>query len=160
VSAAVFFLANLGAPAAQGQTYHEKVLHSFAGGPDGTYPYAGLVGDSAGNLYGTTLYGGAYGAGTVFKVTAAGVESMLYSFTGGADGKEPQAGLVRDPAGNLYGTAVYGGLSGCLGHGCGVVFKVIASGGESVLYSFCSKDGCSDGANPDAGLIRDSVGKL
>jgi len=96
----------------------ETVLHSFTG-PDGTLPYAGLVGDKAGNLYGTTAFGGTLGDGTVFKVDTTGTETVLHSFTG-ADGGEPLwAALVRDKAGNLYGTT-YG--NGTFGYG--VVFKL------------------------------------
>jgi uncharacterized repeat protein (TIGR03803 family) len=78
-----------------------------------------LVRDSLGNLYGTTSYGGAQGGGTVFKLDAAGNERVLYSFKGYPDGREPWGGLVRDPAGNLYGTTVYGGL-----YDQGTVFKI------------------------------------
>ena len=77
------------------------------------------VRDSAGNLYGTTAYGGTYGGGVVFKVDTTGAETVLYSFTGGADGANPYAGLLRDSAGNLYGTTTAGGA-----YGGGVVFKI------------------------------------
>jgi uncharacterized repeat protein (TIGR03803 family) len=118
-----------------------------------------LIHDSAGNLYGTTYYGGANGAGTVFKVASTGTESVLYSFTGGSDGKWPQGRLVRDSLGNLYGTTYGGGLMNCDGglHGCGVVFKLDTTGMETVLYSFT---GATDGASPTAGLIRDGAGNL
>ncbi len=110
----------------------KTVLYSFTGGADGVYPVAGVIADSAGNLYGTTQYGGGVscfggGCGTVFKLDKTGKETVLYSFTGGADGAAPVAGLVRDAAGNLYGTAYFGGDSGslCSGvGGCGVVFKI------------------------------------
>jgi uncharacterized repeat protein (TIGR03803 family) len=93
----------IGTAAAQAQTY--TVLHSFKGSPtDGSGPESGLIGDSAGNLYGTTLGGGASDAGVVFKLDRTGTETVLYNFTGGADGSEPSAGLIRDSAGNLYGT--------------------------------------------------------
>jgi uncharacterized repeat protein (TIGR03803 family) len=95
-----------------------RVLYSFAGGADGATPYAGLIRDAAGNLYGTTDAGGAYGAGTVFKVGPGGKESVLYSFTGGTDGEQPRAALGRDSAGNLYGTTYRGGA------GYGVIFKI------------------------------------
>ena len=104
---------------------HETVLHSFEQQPsDGWNPIAGLVRDPAGNLYGTTYRGGTYGWGTVFKLDTTGKETLLHSFTGGPDGAAPYAGLYRDSANNLYGTAVGGGSIGCLGGGCGVVFKV------------------------------------
>ncbi len=85
------------------------VLYSFTGGTDGYRPLAGLIQDSAGNLYGTTAGGGAAGGGTVFKITSAGVETVLHSFTGGTDGASPEAGLIQDSAGNLYGTTTTGG---------------------------------------------------
>ena len=84
----------------------ETVLHTFGNGFDGQFPYAGLVVDDAGNLYGTTIFGGAYGNGTVFELSpSAGgwTESFIYSFTGGADGANPYGGLIFDSSGNLYG---------------------------------------------------------
>jgi len=95
-------------------------LHSFAGPPsDGAQPVAGLVMDKQDNLYGTTFQGGAYGYGVVFKVSPTGTATVLYSFTGGADGSEPGAGLVIDKKGNLYGTTPEGGA-----YDKGVVFKI------------------------------------
>ncbi len=87
----------------------ETVLYSFLGGADGAYPRAGLILDAAGNLYGTTSAGGSADAGVVFKIDATGRETVLYTFTGGADGREPLAGLILDPAGNLYGSTDQGG---------------------------------------------------
>jgi uncharacterized repeat protein (TIGR03803 family) len=86
----------------------ETVLHFFAGGPsDGYAPYAGLIADGAGNLYGTTFGGGASFNGLVFKLAPDGTETVLYSFAGGpSDGAAPYAGLIADRAGNLYGTTV------------------------------------------------------
>jgi len=128
-------------------------LYNFACGADGANPRASLVRDSAGNLYGTTMFGGASGKGTVFKVDATGVETVLYSFADGADGGYPWAGLVRDAAGNLYGTTVSGGTATE-----GVVFKVDKTGKETVLHSFA---GGSDGMFPASGnLLRDSAGNL
>jgi len=123
---------------AQAATYKE--LYEFKGGSDGGYPSAGLVRDSAGNLYGTTASGrgsgcNGLGCGTVFKLALDGSETVLYSFTGGSDGANPNAGLIRDASGNLYGTATYGG-AGCGSYGCGVVFKLARSGTESVLNAF------------------------
>jgi len=133
----------------------EHVLHSFVGGTtDGQQPIAGLVVDSAGNLYGTTEYGGTNDDGTVFEITSAGTERVLHSFVGGAtDGQQPIAGLVMDSAGNLYGTTSFGGESDD-----GTVFKIDAAGTESVVYSF--KGGTTDGKVPDAGVIMDSAGNL
>ena len=140
----------------------ETVLYSFCSLPnctDGSFPIAGLIADSSGNLYGTTVFGGASGDGVVFKLTPGGTETVLYSFTGGSDGANPYAGLFADSSSNLYGTAEYGGARSCLGMnvGCGVVFKLSPSGTETVLYSFT---GGSDGGNPTAGLIADSSGNL
>jgi uncharacterized repeat protein (TIGR03803 family) len=93
-----------------------------------------LLLDAAGNLYGTTFYGGGGnsrvcstgGCGVVFKVSPAGTETVLYSFTGGADGGNPGAGLIQDAAGNLYGTAPVGGATSTCNppYGCGVVFRL------------------------------------
>ena len=134
-----------------------QVLHSFTGdfsGPGGAYPSGGLIRDAAGNLYGTTSQGGTYGRGTVFKLDAAGAETVLYSFAGkffGPDDGENPYGLIRDAAGNFYGTTFYGGASNN-----GTVFKLDASGKETVLYSFNG----SDGAHPSAGLFRDAAGNF
>ncbi len=144
------------------------MLHSFAGGGDGAFPYAGLISDASGALYGTTAYGsGAPGYGTVFKLTpsatpgGAWTESVLHSFAGGGDGAYPFAGLISDASGALYGTTLYG--SGAPGYGYGTVFKLTppaTAGGawtESVLHSFA---GGGDGAYPYAGLISDASGAL
>jgi uncharacterized repeat protein (TIGR03803 family) len=136
----------------------ETVLHSFAGPPsDGGFPeYGSLTLDSLGNIYGTTDFGGEFGSGTVYKVTATGTESLLYSFcaqSGCMDGYSPFGGVVRDSSGNLYGTTYYGGT-----YDRGVVFKLTPSGTESVLHIFGSSP--NDGANPTADLIRDSSGNL
>ncbi|MGH9431120.1 MAG: choice-of-anchor tandem repeat GloVer-containing protein [Terriglobia bacterium] len=133
-------------------TGKETVVYNFVGYPtDGADPTAGLVPDTAGNLYGTTFSGGAFGYGAVFKLDTTGTETVLYSFTGGRDGAGPYAGLVRDPKGNLYGTATSGGASGY-----GVVFRLDAAGKETVLHSF----DFMDGSNPHAGLVRDAAGNL
>ena len=127
------------------------ILYSFTGAGDGSGPVGGLIRDRRASLYGTTYSGGAYGFGTVFELTASGTESVLYSFTGGNDGATPSAGLVRDAAGNLYGTTEFGGASPCQGLGCGVVFSVSKDGKETVLHDFT---GGTDGSNPESGLIR------
>jgi uncharacterized repeat protein (TIGR03803 family) len=162
--------------AASAQT--ESVLYSFCEQShctDGSRPYAGVVLDQNGNLYGTTFFGGAYngscgsGCGVVFQLTLKGKYSVLYSYcvqTVCADGQYPEAGVVFDQKGNLYGTTVLGGAnhnSTCdsgYGYGCGVVFKLTPKGKETVLYSFCAKDNCSDGWGPVAGLTLDQNGNL
>ncbi len=134
----------------------ETVLHSFRGVPDGAYPCAGLIRDAKGNLYGTTQLGGpaSQNDGTVFKVDMKAKETLLYSFTdANGDGAYPIGGVVRDQAGNLYGTASDGGANGI-----GMVFKLDKAGKESVLYSFGTNKG--DGAYPFAGLVRDAKGNL
>jgi uncharacterized repeat protein (TIGR03803 family) len=140
------------AAAAHAQTY--SVLHKFQGQPDGAYPSA-VIQDATGNLYGTTENGGAYTFGTVFKLSKAG-ETVLYSFCPGGDpctdGISPRAGLIRDAAGNLYGTTYGGGMTGR-----GVVFEVDTTGTYSVLYNFA---GGLDGSGPMAGLIQDASGNF
>jgi uncharacterized repeat protein (TIGR03803 family) len=139
----------------------ETVVHSFTGAPDGAYPFGGLIRDAAGNFYGTTREGGSgacsYGCGTVFKLDAAGNETVLYSFTGGSDGSYPYSTLVQDEAGNLYGTTSSGGGSACQeGSGCGTVFR-LREGKLTVLHAFSAG---MDGAIPFAGLVRDPAGNL
>src|SRR5271165_302659 len=120
--ALVFFAAG----SAQAQTF--AVLHSFTGGADGGGPLSGLTMDHAGNLYGTTSGGGNAGQGTVFKLTrknSGWVFSSLYSFQGGSDGADPEAGVVIGRDGSLYGTTFAGGNSqDCYGPGCGTVFRL------------------------------------
>jgi len=150
--AIVLLLAVVATGSAQAQSYIYGVLYSFTGGADGAYPQAGLVLDAQNNLYGTTTGGGASAAGTVFKVDASGQETVLYSFTGGADGASPYGGVVLDGQGNLYGTTYGGGASGA-----GTVFKLDTSGNETVLHSFANSP---DGANPRAGVVLDAQGNL
>jgi|SRR5579863_6279683 len=136
---------------AKAQTF--TILYSFTDGADGGQPYASLVRDSAGNLYGTTAVGGASNFGTVFKVDTAGKETVLYSFNGGADGANPWAGLTWGPGGHLYGTTEAGGASGF-----GTVFRLSKTGKKTVLYNFTGTAG--DGAYPFSRLIWDGVGNL
>ncbi|PYT52595.1 MAG: hypothetical protein DMG43_11255, partial [Acidobacteria bacterium] len=138
---------------------NQTVLHSFAGS-DGSGPDAGLIMDNAGNLYGTTSSGGSASVGTVFKIDTSGNETVLYNFKGGTDGARPEAGLIMDQAGNLYGTTLAGGTGTCsyLSSGCGTIFKLDTSGNETVLHSFTGSPG--DGANPFAALILDGAGNL
>jgi uncharacterized repeat protein (TIGR03803 family) len=144
-------VANAGVVCKVDLTGHETVLYSFSGGADGARPGSGVVLDSAGNLYGTNELGGAANQGVVYKVGASGQQTVLYSFTGGADGGEPFAGVIRDSAGNLYGTTFLGGA------GAGVVYKLNPAGEETVLYSFA---GGADGGFPESGVISDSAGNL
>lgn len=139
----------------------ESVIYGFcqqSGCTDGNAPKAGLALDAKGNLYGTTYKGGAHGEGVVFEITPGGTETVLYSFCGQAnctDGSEPEADLILDKNGNLYGTTYGGGANGK-----GTVFEVSPSGVETVLYSFCPQTGCKDGARPEAGLVMDAKGNL
>lgn len=139
-----------------------KLIYSFAGNNDGEYTDTELAIDSAGNLYGTSVQGGngggTPGPGTVFQVTPAGVHTVLYNFTGGADGGEPYKGVTLDAQGNLYGTTVTGGGGSCEG-GCGVVFKLTNSGGtwtQSVIHAFTG----SDGSGPGSPVAFDKHGNL
>ena len=139
----------------------ELWLHNFTGGSDGAHPVGGLISDTAGNLYGTSLWGGGgtcvdyrrhkVGCGTVFKVDSNGTEAILYAFTGGGDGAGPSGALVRD-GGNLYGTTESGGASGA-----GTIFKLSPKNTKTVLYNFT---GGTDGGIPESGVIRDSAGNL
>jgi uncharacterized repeat protein (TIGR03803 family) len=134
---------------AQAQTY--TTLFSFQA-KAGEYPVAGVVIDSAGNLYGTTQQGGAHGLGTIFKVDANGKETVLHSFSGGkSDGAYPTAGLAFDSKGNLYGTTELGGT-----WNRGTVFKVSKT--TSVLYSFKATGG--DGVYPISGVVLDKAGNI
>jgi uncharacterized repeat protein (TIGR03803 family) len=143
-------------------TYTEKVLHSFGGNAvnDGALPYAGLVMDAKGNLYGVTATGGSSDSGTVFEIVNSGgvyiEEEVLHSFLGALDGAQPIGGLIMDSAGNLFGTTVLGGNSGF-----GTIFEMVNASGsysESVLYSF--KGDASDGGLPYSGLVIDASGNL
>jgi uncharacterized repeat protein (TIGR03803 family) len=136
----------------QAQTF--TVLHTFAGPTkDGGNPEAGLILDSTRNLYGTTASGGASDSGTVFRVTAAGKEMLLYSFgEAPTDGTQAVASLLRDSKGNLYGTTENGGASFA-----GTVFKLDKARKETLLFSF---NGGTTGNNPVAGLVMDAKGNL
>jgi uncharacterized repeat protein (TIGR03803 family) len=148
--------------------WKESVLHSFgAFHDDGQVPGVGaLVSDASGNLYGTTSQGGRntcvdVGCGTVFKLTPGTKgdwkETILYNFTDGANGAEPDAGVVMDKAGNLYGTTTAGGTSSC---GCGVVYKLAPNSNGKWSYTVLHRFTGFDGAGPNANLIMDSKGNL
>jgi uncharacterized repeat protein (TIGR03803 family) len=135
----------------------ETVLYQFKGGTtDGLNPGFNVALDGAGNIYGVTSLGGADNQGTVFKLTPSGQESILHSFTDGADGASP-TGIAIDSMGNLYGTTFAGGAGSRTDVQEGVVFKIDTAGNFSVLYSFA---GLSDGGNPDGGVTLDSAGNL
>jgi uncharacterized repeat protein (TIGR03803 family) len=158
VLAVVTMLALAATASAQSQNF--SVLYSFSNSPDAANPTSILVRDSEGALYGTTFFGGANacGCGTVFKLSEDGREEVLYSFTGGSDGADPYAGLIRDAAGNLYGTTTSGGDLGCAQPGgCGTVFKLETTGTFSVLHTFTTG---SDGEFPYSALLLDSAGNL
>ena len=151
--------------------WNVSVLHAFTGGNDGQEPWGGLVLDAAGDLYGTTAFGGGYGSckgyfqsycGTVFELSPPSTkggkwkEKVLYRFQGESDGGNPFASLILDAAGNLYSTTAIGGA-----YGWGTVFALThGSNGkwtESVLHSF---DESTDGAQPFGSLIFDKIGNL
>jgi uncharacterized repeat protein (TIGR03803 family) len=140
----------------------ERVIYSFTGGSDGGDPYGGLILDKHRNLYGTTQYGGASknctgGCGTIFKVAPNGIQTVLYSFSGGNDGFWPWAGLVSDKHGNFYGTTWMGGSgAGCGSGGCGTVFKLTSDGSHSVLHSL----DLATGGSPWGGVIVDEGGNI
>jgi uncharacterized repeat protein (TIGR03803 family) len=137
------------------------VIFSFAE-DNGEYADTDLETDSAGNIYGSTVLGGDHGSGTVFQLSSTGTgweQTVLYSFTGGADGGEPYKGVTIDRHGNLYGTAVTGGSGTCEG-GCGVVYKLTQSNGtwnQTVIYAF---NGGDDGSGPGARVTVDRSGNV
>jgi uncharacterized repeat protein (TIGR03803 family) len=159
-----FLLTIAAIQAAQASTFN--VIYNFTGASDGASPYAGLTIDRTGNLYGTTLSGGA-GYGTVFKLTKTGsgwVFSTLYTFTGGSDGASPRSRVILGPDGNLYGETFAGGEQGCGVRGCGTVFQVrkscpgpVCHWTETVLYRFT---GGTDGGEPTGDLLIDAAGRL
>jgi uncharacterized repeat protein (TIGR03803 family) len=147
----------------------ETILHSFTGGDDGANPYAGLVFDSHGNLYGTTVYGGGAaacgdafgdkGCGTVFMLSPSGggewTETILYRFNGNIDGSGPFAEVIFDSQGNLYGTTIGGGNAKCL---CGTVFKLTPkpSGAWAIKILHVFAYGDNEGQNPYGTLAFDA----
>lgn len=133
---------------------HETVLHTFSGGDDGGSPYAGVILDSKGNLYGTTGFGGSADGGVVFKVDTAGHESVLHTFSRGSEGNEPDnACVILDAAENLYGTTSFGGVGGA-----GTVYELDTRGMLKVLYGF---PGIAQGQYPyNAGVLLGTDGRL
>jgi len=134
-------------------------LYQFGPDPDGGHPFAGLVRDSAGNLYGTTTLGGDYRHGTVFRIAPDGTEAILYSFRGGDnnDGQTPYGALILDDASNLYGTTSGGGQFGA--SGLGTVFRLGTDGSNyAILHTFTGAS--NDGAIPLAALTLDAAGNL
>src|ERR1022692_2386533 len=144
------------------------VLYTFAGSPDGRSPNGQLIADDAGNLYGTTEFGGASDNGAIFELSPPAAkggkwtETVLYSFTGGSDGLSPNPGLVLDKSGSLYGTTFGGG--NCSSY-CGVIFRLLpphTPGGawtETVLHAFGGPNG-RDGGGPSGSLVFDKAGDL
>jgi uncharacterized repeat protein (TIGR03803 family) len=148
-----------------GGGWTETVLYNFQGDNDGAEPWGGVILDPAGNLYGTTFYGGGspyctLSCGTVFELKRVGgrwKETVLYGFLGGGNGDTPLGGVVLDSTGTLYGTLAGGGNDG------GAVFELRHVGGrwkEHMLYNFCSVNNCADGFGPEAGLAIDQAGNL
>jgi uncharacterized repeat protein (TIGR03803 family) len=138
-------------------------LYSFTGGIDGSIPQAGLVQASDGFFYGTTESGGTNDFGAVFKISSGGTLTRLYSFMGGNDGAEPEAGLVQGSDGFLYGTTELGGNTNlAYGAGVGTVFKISTGGALTTLHDFGAITNSSgeflDGANPIAGLLEGTGG--
>jgi uncharacterized repeat protein (TIGR03803 family) len=146
---------------ASGGGWTETVLYGFTGAQDGSGPFATVIFDAQGNLYGTTEEGGAHGYGVVFELTPGSggkwTEAVLHSFAGGTDGANPEADLAFDSKGNLYGTTPTGGQP----FGLGTVFKLTPVGGgswkETIIRRF---QGGSDGNAPVAGVIFDAAGNL
>jgi uncharacterized repeat protein (TIGR03803 family) len=141
----------------------ETVLYNFGSGSDGVYPQGPLVFDTAGNLYGTTPFGGASGNGTVYELSLANgdwTETILHGFGSSPDGAQPYGGLTLDAAGNVYGTTQIGGANNCISLGCGIDFQLTFSDGtwtENIIHQF---DGHADGMYPNSPPIFDKNGNL
>jgi hypothetical protein len=161
--------------------WSEKVLHAFAGGTDGAYPYGGVISDKTSDLYGTTVYGGHLGTcligtvnaycGTAFRVKpnstfSTWTETIMHKFKGGVDGANPYAALCCNTISSnpfFYGTTLRGGTPTGGGPGnAGVVFKLqnVAGYPETILYDFCNLLGCPDGGHPYANVIFDASSNM
>jgi uncharacterized repeat protein (TIGR03803 family) len=145
-----------------GGNWAEIVLYSFSG-PDGSDPRGPLVFDKSGNLFGTTIVGGANSSGTAFELSpsnATWTETVLHSFGEGTDGYIPGGGLVFDAAGNLYGATFQGGPNNCIGVGCGVAFQLVP-GNDGWTYDIVHAfQGRGDGVYPNTPLLIDASGNL
>jgi uncharacterized repeat protein (TIGR03803 family) len=159
-------------PRAGRKTWSYRQLYAFCPTgtcTDGKEPWmGGVVVDPGGYLYGTTMAGGANGAGVVFKLAPGGrkqpwTETVLYNFCSladCADGNSPTGSLLLDRAGNLYGTTLAGDTTCAIANHCGVVFKLTPGGQETVLHRFCQQGGCADGKDPGGDLLMDGKGRL
>lgn len=146
-----------------GCLWNETILHTFTGVPDGINPWTeNLVFDPAGNIYGTTGNGSTYDNGTAFELTPSGggyTETILHSFGSGNDGAYPDAGVVLDAAGNVYGSTENGGTGRRCDYGCGTIYQLKPSNGswlENILVNFI----ILNGYYPVSSLIRDPSGNL
>ena len=139
-----------------------SVVYNFSGhNGDGAMPASALIKDGAGYLYGTTSSGGYYptGKGIVFRIAPDGTEKVLHRFcslNNCTDGSDPYSAMVRDGAGNLYGTTYSGGTN----DSAGTIFRLTSDGTYTVLHNFCSAAACGDGYSPVGDLIRDGSGNL
>lgn len=130
-------------------------LYAFTGGTDGSNPSGALLFDAAGNIYGTTFFGGTgpcnnygyLGCGTIFKLAPDGTETVLYNFQNSADGGYPSSGVIADANGNLYGVTLGGGNQNLQ---CGVAYELNTQGQESVLHTF---EGLTDACQPEGELL-------
>jgi uncharacterized repeat protein (TIGR03803 family) len=154
----VFLLWAIAAAALPAQTF--TTLANFDGLNGYSPENVSLVQGLDGKFYGTTIYGGANGLGSVFKVTASGTVTIVYSFcsqTNCTDGESPSAGLALGTNGNFYGTTWHGGASANCEYGCGTVFKVTPKGVLTVLYSFTDE---TDGCAPLSALVQGTDGNF
>jgi uncharacterized repeat protein (TIGR03803 family) len=156
-----FYGATEGGGAAEGTVFKvspdggETVIYNFEfANNDGSFPEDGVIIDAQRNLYGTTLYGGSANLGTVYKISPAGSETILHSFTGGtSDGIGPYGPLLRDKNGNFYGTTAQGGA-----YFYGIIYRLTPDGAETILHYFNPDE--HDGAGPITGLTMDKLGNV